>query len=80
MHRVKLTQAAMPALASLFNFKIHGDCIRDGQWTWDLEFSNLVDAASFAQVITSDGYSADIRQGDTVSTLNQSVVLTVADW
>lgn len=68
----------LTTLASMFKFKIHGDVSFDKWIThWDLEFENMIDAASFAQIMGIWGYTIDIRFNDSVHSLHLPVVLTL---
>jgi hypothetical protein len=64
--------------AKEFHGSIHGDIIRhDGSREVDIEFPTVADASDFSQSIRKYVTSVDIRTGDSVSSLTQSVVLTV---
>jgi hypothetical protein len=70
------------ALSRMFQFNIHGDAVvkdgpRAGLTTWDLEFPDMTLAMSFAETILGHVVDVDIRQGDSISSLWDTVTITL---
>jgi hypothetical protein len=80
--KLEINIETLTALANMWKFKIHGDSVvrtgpRAGLTTWDLEFPSLTIATSFATTILSDVVEIDIRQGDSATSLWNTVTLTL---
>lgn len=78
---------SLVSLGKVWGFTIQGDATdQNGNHYWDLEFTDVVKAASFASTMNykSDEWPksvatpihVDIRQNDSVTSLYSSVVLT----
>ena len=77
--RIKITQETLSILAPMWRFKIHGDCVKGERVYWDLEFPDMLWAASFAQSVAEDHgvIRVDIRENDMAQSLYSSIVLTL---
>ena len=79
----KFNAETMKMLSVEHGFGIHGDFKVENPSTlagltgWDLEFPNMYKAVAFADSISSHIVDVNIRQGDSVSDLDKSVVLTI---
>ena len=65
-------------VATEFHGGVHGDILwPNGVREVDIEFPTVADAVAFSQSIHKYVTNVDVRTGDSVSSLCQSVVLTV---
>lgn len=76
--RIQVDKESLVRLGNLFKFAIHGSTKHSsGAIEWDLEFPDMIKAASFAQTMISSKYEIDIRFQDSVTSLSDPVVLTL---
>lgn len=76
---MRFTVDTLTALAGLWKFRIHGDCVKGDRVHWDLEFPDMLRASSFVQSVAEDSgvVRVDIREGDSAQSLYSTVTLTL---
>ena len=83
MSKLIIDRETIRTLSETFGFGIHGDFKTKEPYTlagltgWDLEFQTVYKAVAFANAIIGHVVDVNIRQGDSVSDLGSSVVLTI---
>lgn len=83
MSKLIINRETIRTLSETFGFGVHGDFTVTkpeslaGLTGWDLEFQTVWQAAEFRNAMLAHVVDVNIRQGDSVSDMDKSIVLTI---